>query len=66
MVFPYDCDTVYLAHCYPFSYRDLQQHLDELETDARRRKLIKRRVLAKTIADNDLEVLTITSGKSCD
>jgi len=61
VVFPYDRDTVYLAHCFPFSYRDLQEHLDSLQADARGRKLMKRRVLAKTIANNDLEVLTITS-----
>jgi len=60
--FPHDGDTVYLAHCFPYSYRDLQEHLDSLEADACRRKFIRRRVLTKTIANNDLDVITITSG----
>jgi hypothetical protein len=27
MEFPHDDDTVHLAHCYPYSYSDLQNHL---------------------------------------
>lgn len=60
--FPHDHDTVYLAHCYPYTYRDLQCHLDSLDSNTQRRKFIRRRVLTKTIANNDLELLTITSG----
>ena len=59
--FPCDYDTVYLAHCFPFSFRDHQEHLDRLEKEPKRRKFIRRRVLAKTIANNDCDVITITS-----
>jgi hypothetical protein len=59
--FPHDFDTVYLAHCYPYSYRDMQEHLDSLDANVKRRKFIRRRVLTRTIANNDLEVITITS-----
>jgi hypothetical protein len=27
MEFPHNDDTVHLAHCYPYSYSDLQNHL---------------------------------------
>ncbi|XP_042237188.1 cytosolic carboxypeptidase Nna1-like isoform X6 [Homarus americanus] len=27
ITFPHDDDTVYIAHCYPYSYSDLQEHL---------------------------------------
>lgn len=27
MEFPHEDDTVHLAHCYPYSYSDLQNHL---------------------------------------
>ena len=56
MNFPYDGDTVYLAHCFPYSCRDLQEFLDGLEAKVRTRKLFRRRVLTKTIANNDVEV----------
>jgi hypothetical protein len=60
--FPHDHDTVYLAHCFPYTYRDLQCYLDSLESYVRRRKFIRRRVLTKTMANNDLELITISSG----
>lgn len=31
--FPYENDTVYFAHCYPYTYSDLQRYLNRLEMD---------------------------------
>jgi hypothetical protein len=59
--FPEDDDTVYLAHCYPFSTRDLAVHLDSLEQDPARRRLLRRTVLCRTLAGNEMEALCITS-----
>lgn len=60
--FPCSDDTAYLAHCYPFSYTDLQQYLSGLESNAQARRRCRRRLLCKTIAGNRCELLTITGG----
>ena len=31
--FKHDADTIYFAHCYPYTYTDLQRYLDALESD---------------------------------
>ena len=54
-------DTVYFAHCYPYTYSDLQHFLHELEHDERIAKIMHRRLLCHTIAGNRCDILTITS-----
>ncbi|XP_051545382.1 cytosolic carboxypeptidase 2-like [Myxocyprinus asiaticus] len=59
--FPYDSDTCYLAHCYPYTYSDLQCYLREVISDPVRTAHCKLRVLCRSLAGNAVYVLTITS-----
>ena len=52
--------TVYFAHCYPYTYSDLQSYLLSLEQDERVAKLLKRTLLCKTVCGNRCDLLTIT------
>nr|XP_006820539.1 PREDICTED: cytosolic carboxypeptidase 2-like [Saccoglossus kowalevskii] len=54
-------DIYYFAHCYPYSYSDLQRYLLNLQNDPVRNRFCKQRVLCRTLAGNLVYVLTITS-----
>lgn len=43
--FPYDNDTVYFAHSYPYTYSDLQRYLNSLELDQSKRLRFRRKQL---------------------
>ena len=45
MKFPYKLDTVYITHCFPYTYSQLQQYLDNLEVDPLRKHKLKRKNL---------------------
>lgn len=51
--FPYDHDTVYMSHCYPYTYSQLGRFLSGLEKDGYKRSKIRRKVLCQTIAGNE-------------
>ena len=53
--------TVSFAHCYPYTYSDLQRYLLSLEQDERIAQFTKRSLLCKTIAGNRCDLLTITA-----
>ncbi|XP_033752489.1 uncharacterized protein LOC117336185 isoform X9 [Pecten maximus] len=59
--FPHDNDTVYFAHCFPYTYTDLQDYLLDISNDPVKSKICKQRVLCRTLAGNLVYVLTITS-----
>lgn len=59
--FPYDSDTCYLAHCYPYTYSDLQRYLREVISDPVRSAYCKLRVLCRSLAGNAVYVLTVTA-----
>ncbi|XP_064634317.1 cytosolic carboxypeptidase 2-like isoform X2 [Lineus longissimus] len=59
--FPYDNDTVYVAHCYPYTYTDLQDYILNIMNDPVKSKICKQKVLCRTLAGNMVYVLTITS-----
>lgn len=61
---PYDSDTVYFAHCYPYTYTDLNNYLNRITADPRKRGRVRRKVLCQSIAGNNIELLTITSFQS--
>ncbi|KAL4159924.1 hypothetical protein PRNP1_000496 [Phytophthora ramorum] len=52
--------VAYFAHCYPYTYTRLQRFLLSLQKDPERRNNFKRRVMCKTIAGNNCDLLTIT------
>jgi hypothetical protein len=54
-------DVVFFAHCYPFTYSDLQNDVRALEEDERARKIMRRRQLCRTIGGNRCELLTVTA-----
>ncbi|XP_045648557.1 cytosolic carboxypeptidase 3 isoform X3 [Ursus americanus] len=59
--FPHNKDTCYFAHCYPYTYTNLQEYLSTINHDSVRSKFCKIRVLCHTIARNMVYVLTITT-----
>ncbi|XP_035659452.1 uncharacterized protein LOC118404481 isoform X3 [Branchiostoma floridae] len=60
MEFPYEEDTYYLAHCYPYTYTDLKEHLDDLCNNEETGRHVRRDVLCETRAGNSCFLLTIT------
>ncbi|XP_032872401.1 cytosolic carboxypeptidase 3-like, partial [Amblyraja radiata] len=59
--FPHDADTCYFAHCYPYTYSDLQDYLLQVATSPAKSKLCKVRVLCRTLAGNMVYLLTVTN-----
>lgn len=43
--FPYENDTVYFAHCYPYTYSDLQRYLNRLDQDPKKKLRFRRKTL---------------------
>lgn len=58
--FQHDNDTVYIAHCYPYTYSRLQLYLRSLETDPKRKHLVQKKTLCQTIAGNNCDYLIIS------
>lgn len=61
--FDFDDDTVYFAHCFPYTYTDLKYLLSDVCTDEMRYK-VRKTFLTKTLAGNELEGLIITNFNS--
>jgi len=61
VTFKHDNDSVYFAHCYPYTYTDLQNDLMEIEKDPHAGGHFRRRKLCDTLAGNACDLLTITS-----
>ena len=59
--FQFDQDTVCFAYSVPYSYSDLRNDLFEIESNEARSQNFARKVLCKTLAGEECEVLTITS-----
>ncbi|KAL8221766.1 UNVERIFIED_CONTAM: Cytosolic carboxypeptidase 3 [Gekko kuhli] len=59
--FPHDRDTCYFAHCYPYTYSNLQDYLSAIARDPKRSKFCKIRILCQSLARNIVYVLTITN-----
>ncbi|XP_017274387.2 cytosolic carboxypeptidase 2 isoform X2 [Kryptolebias marmoratus] len=59
--FPYDSDTCYLAHCYPYTYSHLQRYLRRISSNPALMSFCKVRVLCQSLAGNAVYVVTVTS-----
>ncbi|XP_011689976.1 PREDICTED: cytosolic carboxypeptidase 2 [Wasmannia auropunctata] len=59
--FPHDRDIVYLAHCYPYTYTDLQEYLGKIVADPAKTRYAKLRLLCRSLAGNGVYYLTITA-----
>ncbi|KAK6472507.1 cytosolic carboxypeptidase 2-like isoform X3 [Huso huso] len=62
--FPHENDTCYFAHCYPYTYSDLQRYLAEVSSDPLKSQYCKFRVLCRSLAGNVVYILNITSPSS--
>ncbi|WAR16337.1 CBPC2-like protein [Mya arenaria] len=51
--FPNADDTYYLAHCYPYTFTDLKDDLENLLNDSARQHYMQREVLCETRAGNN-------------
>ena len=60
MTFDYDDDSVYFAHCFPYTYTDLKYMLNDVCTENMRHK-IRKTFLARTLAGNEFEGVIITN-----
>ncbi|XP_028412237.1 cytosolic carboxypeptidase 2-like isoform X3 [Dendronephthya gigantea] len=65
VVFPHAKDRCYFAHCYPYTYTDLQEYLSKLCKDPCRSQYCKQRTLTRTLAGNFVYLMTITSPSKC-
>ncbi|XP_071941889.1 uncharacterized protein [Antedon mediterranea] len=61
MEFDHEEDTCYLAHCYPFTFTDLKEHIDSIISDPVRGRYLQREVMCETRAGNSCYLLTISS-----
>ncbi|XP_048358394.1 cytosolic carboxypeptidase 3 [Sphaerodactylus townsendi] len=59
--FPHDRDTCYFAHCYPYTYSNLQDYLSAIARDPKKSRFCKIRILCQSLARNIVYVLTITN-----
>ncbi|XP_014819374.1 PREDICTED: cytosolic carboxypeptidase 3 isoform X4 [Calidris pugnax] len=59
--FPHDLDTCYFAHCYPYTYSNLQEYLAAVSKDAVKSTFCKIHVLCHSLAGNIVYILTITN-----
>ena len=59
--FQYPNDTVYFAHCYPYTHTDLMRDLAHYQEDTRCRTYFRVDTLCMTLAGNPCPVITITS-----
>ncbi|XP_030055353.1 cytosolic carboxypeptidase 2 [Microcaecilia unicolor] len=57
----YDNDTCYFAHCYPYTYSDLNHYLLSMANDPILSQFCKLRALCRSLAGNTVYLLTITS-----
>lgn len=60
----YDHDTIYLAHCYPYTYSDLNKYLDSIIYEPMNRNRVRKKTLCQTLAGYNCDLLTITSFNS--
>jgi len=57
--FQYEDDEVFFAYNYPYTYTELNNYLDRLELQCR--SIMYRSTLTRTLANNRVEILTITN-----
>jgi hypothetical protein len=58
--FPHEKDECYLAHCYPYTYSNLKDDIDELELKCANLRILQRDILCETRAGNTCFFITIT------
>lgn len=70
--FPFNDDEVYLAHCFPYTYRDCKDHVDYICNDNKKlgrtnmKSKVRKTELCKSLAGNSLDLIIITNFESND
>ena len=59
--FPNENDTYYFAHCYPYTYTDMQDYIKKIQDDQVKSKFCKVKILTRSLAENLVHLLTITN-----
>ena len=59
--FDSDNDTVYFTHCFPYTYSDLCEDLQQIENRPNSQNYCNRTLLTRTLAGNRCDMITITS-----
>ncbi|NXG53676.1 CBPC3 carboxypeptidase, partial [Psilopogon haemacephalus] len=59
--FSHDQDTCYFAHCYPYTYSNLQEYLVSISKDEDKSRFCKIDILCHSLAGNIVHVLTVTN-----
>lgn len=62
--FIYENDTIYIAHCFPYTYSDLGNFLNRVCNPQLTKDRLKRTMLTRSIAGNPLDMLIITNLES--
>ncbi len=60
----HDNDCVFFAMCHPYTYTDLQEDICSIRNDPERSKYVVFQSLCTTIAENRVDLLTITARAS--
>ena len=55
-----EADSVYFAHCFPYTYTHLQEYLHDLEQNERLASMMHRKLLCTTLVGNRCDLLIIT------
>lgn len=61
---PYANDTIYLAHCYPYTYSMLKEYIHRMTTSLTDFNIVKCKSIGESLAGNDIHCLTVTNFKS--
>ena len=56
----HDEDTIYFAHCYPYTYTDLCRFVNQTCNPVSRDK-VRKTILCKSLAGNDVDMLIVTN-----
>jgi hypothetical protein len=59
--FKHENDTIYFAHCFPYTYSDLQLYIHSLKKDITKSKMFKHSILGKSFGGNYIDMLSVTS-----
>ena len=64
--FEHDLDVVFFSYSTPYSYSDLRNDIEVLESSEDRSPFISKKLLCKTLGGEDCDILTITSRENLD
>lgn len=64
--FDYSDDTVFIAYCFPYTYTELKNYMDNILSDQKLKMILGTKTLCKSINGNDCRMLIVTDFKAKD